>query len=164
MIAAGSSACTSTNPCPPNAMRLHSLPGVLFWDLDRSQWPDLQQSFFAVGNMKYCGHDTQPPKSSVAIMSAESSRLESARSTILIISCFSSLAPFGREANVCGREFQGAALMHNHAQVAQHVLPCQASQPSLAITGTMSNPAAGSAHHQPNSAFNRSPQSRIADR
>jgi hypothetical protein len=67
-------------------MRLHSLPGVLFWDLDRSQWPDLQQSFFAVGNMKYCGHETQPPQSSVAIMSVESSKLEIARRTVSIVS------------------------------------------------------------------------------
>lgn len=51
-----------------------------------------------------------------------------------------------------------------HEQVAQHVLPCTAAQPSLTIIGTMSNPAAGSAHHQPKTAFNSSPHNRIAER
>lgn len=51
-----------------------------------------------------------------------------------------------------------------YEQVAQHVLPCRASQPSLTIIGTINNPAAGSAHHQPKTAFNSSPQSRIPER
>ena len=49
-------------------------------------------------------------------------------------------------------------------QPPQQVLPVIPSMPSFAIIGTITSPATGSAHHQPNSAFRSKPPNRIADR
>lgn len=46
----------------------------------------------------------------------------------------------------------------------QHASPLMLFSPSLAIMGVMASPATGSAHHQPKTAFNISPTSRIADK
>src|SRR5215472_7811310 len=43
-------------------------------------------------------------------------------------------------------------------------LPLRESKPSLAIIGTIANPATGSAHHQPKDAFSSKPPSRMAER
>ena len=51
-----------------------------------------------------------------------------------------------------------------HPQSAQHRFPRIPSTPSLAMIGTITNPATGSAHHQPNNAFSSNPPNRIADR
>ena len=42
--------------------------------------------------------------------------------------------------------------------VGQHVSPLSPFSPSLAIMGVIRNPATGSAHHQPNAAFNSNPE------
>src|ERR1019366_2515385 len=43
-------------------------------------------------------------------------------------------------------------------------LPRRVSMPSLAIMGTMTRPASGSAHHHPRSALSRSPPNTMAER
>src|SRR5713226_3161153 len=76
--ATASSACACVAPGSSSGMRLHSFFGALL--VGRSHWPVLlQQSLCAPGNMKKRGHDTQPPQRSVATMSSESSKLETAR-------------------------------------------------------------------------------------
>jgi hypothetical protein len=66
-------------------MRLHSFSGAPF--SGRSHFPALLQHRFAdlsaVGNMKNCGHEMQPPQNNVIVTSSESTELEKARSTAL---------------------------------------------------------------------------------
>src|SRR5437899_1594796 len=49
-------------------------------------------------------------------------------------------------------------------QLLQQALPCHPVIPSLAMIGTMTKPATGSAHHSPNSALSSNPPSRMAER
>ena len=49
-------------------------------------------------------------------------------------------------------------------QPSQHALPRIPSMPSFPMIGTITSPATGSAHHQPNNAFSSKPPNRIADR
>jgi hypothetical protein len=64
---------------------LHSFSGAVF--SGRSQLPALLQQLFsvssAVGNMKNCGQEMQPPQNKVIAASRESAELEMARSTAL---------------------------------------------------------------------------------
>jgi hypothetical protein len=66
-------------------MRLHSFAGALL--SGRSHFPALLQQLFsdfsALGNMKNCGQEMQPPQNNVMVTSRESTELYMARSTAL---------------------------------------------------------------------------------
>ena len=51
-----------------------------------------------------------------------------------------------------------------HSQSSQHALPRSPSRPSLAMIGTITSPATGSAHDHPATAFRTNPPKRIAER
>src|SRR5260221_3107633 len=66
-------------------MRLHSLVDVFFGVVDFLQWPALQQSCFAPGNMKNCGQDTQPPHRSVVRVRSATTDVNKERNTSSVI-------------------------------------------------------------------------------
>src|SRR5258706_6950386 len=66
-------------------MRLHSLVELFFWGVDFLQWPSVQQSCLAPGNMKNCGQETQPPHRSVVSVSSATTDVKRERSTSSII-------------------------------------------------------------------------------
>jgi hypothetical protein len=63
-----------------------------------------------------------------------------------------------------GVSAQYAAAFQLHPQSSLQALPQIPSIPSLAMIGTITSPAIGSAHHQPSTALRSKPPSRIADK
>src|SRR6266481_1079365 len=93
-------------------MRLHSLVDVLFCVVDFLQWPALQQSCFAPGNMKNCGQDTQPPHRSVVRVRSATTDVSKERNTSsLILSQGLNQNPTARASNILKMRFAVASVM-----------------------------------------------------